>query len=90
MSANGKPQLPTDLTSADYPILNDTPKCVLFAIAKHLAALATVEGPDEALRSGAYIDRIFEEWDRLHSQGIVLQAPPPTPLGQGTSASTGR
>lgn len=76
---DGKQILPTDLTSEDYPILNDTPKCVLFAIAKHLAALATDEAPDDALKSGAYIERIYQEWDRLHSQGIVRQAPPLTP-----------
>lgn len=87
---DGKQILPTDLTPGDYPILNETPKCVLYAIAKHLAALATEEEPDKALQSGAYIERIYQEWDRLHSQGIVLQAPPLTPPSEGTSASTGR
>lgn len=77
--SNDKPLLPTDMTPRDYPILNNTPKCVLFAIAKHLAALATDEEPDGALKSGAYLERIYQEWDRLHSQGIVRQAPPLTP-----------
>lgn len=86
MSSSAK--LPTDLTGPDYPFLNDTPKCVLFAIAKHLASLATDEEPDQALKSGAYLERMYEEWDRLHVAGVVSQAPPLRPAR--TSASTGR
>lgn len=76
MIADSKQLLPTDLTAADMPVLNNTPKCVIFEIAKHLASQATEEDPDQSLLSGSYLDRFYDEWGRLHKKGIVSQPPP--------------
>lgn len=75
--ARPRPKLiPKDLSHDDLLLLESASKTVLFSIAKHLAALATEEGPDEALASGAYLVRMYEEWDDLHSKKIVQQRPP--------------
>lgn len=64
-----------DMSEADLIALERTPKAVLYAIAKHLAALATADGYDSAINNGEYLSRMEQEWKALHENGIVAQKP---------------
>jgi hypothetical protein len=71
-----KNKIPADTTGGDIAFMEAAPKTVLFAIAKHLAALAHPNGYDSALTSGGYINRMHQEWSNLHAAGVLPQKPP--------------
>jgi len=48
---------------------------VLYAMAKHLAAICDGDSYEGSLESGSYLDRMHEEWTNLHANGIVPQKP---------------
>lgn len=68
--------LPTDLTREDLVFLDATPKAVLFAVAKHLAARLHDESYDLSIESGSYRDAMRKEWEALHRARIIPQKPP--------------
>lgn len=65
-----------DTSAADRALLEIMPKTVIYAIAKHLAAVQDAKGYDRSLEIGSYIRVIRQEWENLHHAGIVPQKPP--------------
>ena len=64
-----------DMTPEDSRLLTATPKAVLYAMVKHLAAASDGDSYEGSLESGSYIARILNEWEAIHYAGIVKQKP---------------
>lgn len=66
---------PADMTIADWRLFERTPKTVLYAMVKHLAAASDGDSYEASLESGSYVERILREWDAINCAGIVKQKP---------------
>jgi hypothetical protein len=69
---------PNDMTPEDGRFLERTPKAVLYAMLKHMAAARDGNSYDKSLTSGSYLKLMHEEWANLHDAGIIPQKPPKT------------
>jgi hypothetical protein len=63
------------MTTADWRLFEQTPKTVLYVMAKHLAAASDGDSYDDSIDSGTYLERMRYEWELLHANGLVPQRP---------------